>query len=332
MPDNSFEAALAQVNREFYRQAPQTYFQRRIFALALMSGRPDLVRDALAEGVEVGKARFSHDAWPVDDDDQAGYLAVESEVLLYHAVEALLRLLLAHYPRGGSIPALNLASVTSHRDFYRRVRAAFIDSTDAQLDLLIERTIHGFQAPENMPDLDDPRFTVEAALEGKANLREFLRYFATFVLEDDHRFVNNAAKHGLAVRHGHHGFRLGGGTPEQPPLIDQSGDAVGCIVVIRDPTSGEQRVEQVTVWSNPERNFGLLHVVLDIMDSLWSIGRALHLDEKGWTIRLFDQMSLSQMRQITRATGPSTGEGPAFVEMPHMRWPLPIALGDKDDE
>ncbi len=56
--------------------------------------------------------------WPVDDDHVKSFLTAGTQVVLYSAAEALLRLVIAHYPIDGSSPALNLAAVTSHREFY----------------------------------------------------------------------------------------------------------------------------------------------------------------------------------------------------------------------
>ena len=322
----AFQRSLDAVNREFYRQAPSDYFKRRLYSMAMMAGRPDLVRCALAEGLSVGAATFHHAHWPVDDEYQNAYLAVESEVILYHASEALLRLLIAHYPRDGSLPALNLAAVTSHQEFYGKVRSHFVDSTDEQLDHLIERTIHGFRSPEGMPTVDDPEFTPQAAVMGKANLRPLLRYLARLLLEDDYRFINNAAKHGLAVRAAEHGFRLGGRTPDARPIVDQRGEAVSCITVVKDRTSGETVVDQVVIWSNPIRNLALVDYLLEVMESLWSVARNRFLGEEGVIVRLFHSYGLEEIFNVSRGSGAGTGDGLRFLEIPHVRLPLGIVL------
>lgn len=300
--------------------------------MAIMAGRPDLVAEALAEGVHVGTAVLRHEAWETDDEAQVGYLAIESEVLLYHAVEALLRLLIAHYPHNSSSPALNLAALTSHRAFYNEVRRHFLDSSDDQLEHLVERTVHGFRSPEGMPEIDHSAFTAEAARQGKENLREILRYLGRFILEDNRRYVNNSAKHGLAVRSGEHGFRIGGGSPEDPVIIDQHGQALSCLAVRTEQMSGQTVVDEVVVWSNPVRNIALINLVLDIMESAWLIGKNRVLGDPGVLIRLFDTYGLHDILSLSRSSGPTTGEGLPFVEIPHMRLPLGIALATLDAE
>lgn len=322
----SLQRSLDAINREFYRQSPRDYFERRLYSMAMMAGRPELVRDALADGLSVGAATFHHANWPVHDERQRDYLAVESQAILYHAAEAVLRLLIAHYPRDGSSPALNLAAMTSHREFYSKLRSYFVESTDDQLDHLIERTIHGFTSPEGMPTIDDPEFTPEAAMKGKANLRTLLRYLARLVLEEDYRFINNAAKHGLAVRAGEHGFRIGGTTPDDRPMVDQSGEALGCLAVVRDRASNQTGVDQVIVWANPVRNVAIIDYVLVVVDSMWSIARNRILDEQQVVVRLFHTHGLETIFNLSRDSGPDAGAGLPFLEIPHVRLPLGITL------
>jgi hypothetical protein len=59
---------------------------------------------------------------------------------------------------------------------------------------------------------------------------------------------------------------------------------------------------------------------------VWSIGRNRYTDEPGAMVRLFHTYGLSDIMRLTWGKGPGNGEGPAFIEMPHMRWPLGISL------
>ncbi len=322
------------INADFYRQRPHSYLIHRMFGLAMLSGRPDLVEGALGEGIQLGEhdIRLSGSGMELNDEERAAFLTAELEILMYHSAESLLRLVLAHARPDLPSPALNLAALNPQYVLYGQAKDAIVDADDDALDALIVTAIHGcwtIPAEAEFEGGDPP--TDEGLEVGRANLREFLRYAAIYIGSRDYQDVYNAAKHGLAVRTGNAGFRLGAG---DQPIIDQSGEALQCLSVPKDRS---KEIEQVTVWSNPGLVFGFLHLALDVMDQVWALGRVRfaqpHLDDDpGLAFRTFEAPLWSDVKRLTYDMGPSRGDGPKFITMPTMRWPLGWVLEPSSDD
>jgi hypothetical protein len=294
--------------------------------MAIMTGCPDVVRGALADGIDLGLAHLGSDDWDASEERRMSYLAMESEVLLYHTAECLLRLILAHAPLDSrSSPPLTLAGLRRPGDLYDAIRDTIVDLDDDQLNEVIARTIYGFRPWDGIPPelADEPcNATSEMFDEGLANLRDILRYLGEHVRGADFKAMNNAAKHGLAIRLGEHGFALGDVGPNGKRPIDQRGPALTCIDLARDPTGQGRLVEQVIVWSNPTRNIGFIFLMIDLIDAVWELGRALHTDHVGRTFRVFDKVGVDTVLVNSRKDGPSPEN---FYEIPHMR--IPLGLG-----
>lgn len=326
--------SMEHINADFYRQRPHAYLIHRMLGLAMLSGRPDLVATALSEGIQLGEhdVRLRGDGMGLDDEERAAFLTAELEILMYHSAESLLRLVLAHARPDLPSPAINLAALNPQYVLYRQAKKAIVDAEDDALDHLIATAIHGCWtiSPEAEFEGDDP--PTDQGLEvGRANLRDFLRYAANYIGNRDYQDVYNSAKHGLAVRTGNAGFRMG--RPDQL-LIDQSGEALQCISVPRDRS---QEIEQVTVWSNPGLVFGFLHMALDVMDQVWTLGRFRfappdHDADPGILFRTFEAPLWSDLKRLTYDMGPSRGDGPKFITMPTMRWPLGWVLEPSSDD
>src|SRR5690606_13630063 len=148
-----------------------------------------------------------------------------------------------------------------------------------------------------------------------ANLRELLRYLADYVLDLNYRAVYNAAKHGLAMRSGVTGFRIGEG---DQTLVDQSGQSLSTFAIGKR-RNGEAPVEQVTVWSNPSFNIGVIRFSLEVLEAIWQLGRFRFVgqpDDEPFHFRTFQGTSLADLHRLTYDAGPSRGEGPAFLTLP----------------
>jgi hypothetical protein len=318
---------LREINREFYRQRPQEYLYRRLLSLVLMVGRPDVVADVLAEGTEVGLAKFKHPAWPVEDEAHVDYLTQESEVLHFLTAESVLRMALAHGRQDSTSPALNLIGLKSHPQFYDAIKRCIRDADDDTLDDLIVAAVHGsdgngLQLAPLSGDSDTEPPDLEA---GRQNLRELLRHLAEYVLEPNYRDVYNAAKHGLTMRSGVTGFRIG---DTDSPVVDQRGQSLSCFA-IGPRREGEAPVDTVTVWSNASFNLGVIRLSLDVLESIWQLGRFRFVgqpDDEPFRFQTFQAPTLTELRRLTYDAGPSRGQGPAFVTIPHMRWPTGIVV------
>lgn len=318
---------LREINREFYRQRPQEYLYRRLMSLMLMVGRPDAVADALAEGVEVGLAKLQHPGWPVDDEAHVDYLTQEAEVLHFLTAESVLRMVLAHGRHDSTSPALNLIGLRSHRQFYDAIERSIRDADDDTLNDLIVGAVHGSDGDGLMlaPLPGEAHVATPDFEAGRQNLRELLRHLASYVLEPNYRDVYNAAKHGLTMRSGVTGFRLG---DRDRPLVDQSGQSLSCFA-IGQRRDGEAPVDTVTVWSNASFNIGVIRLSLEVLESIWQLGRFRFVgqpDDEPFRFRTFQAPTLFELHRLTYDSGPSRGRGPAFATIPHMRWPTGIVV------
>lgn len=322
-PDSLRWRSIETINREFYRQRPHSYLLRRLVGLVVTVGRPDLVDSAFEDGITLGQHDVRWSGVKLDEDEEQSYLTSEIEVLTYHSAESLLRLVLAHGRPDLPSPAFNLAGLNPQAELYKRAKHNVVDADDESLDALIVASIHGCEAiPEGAFTSGADAPTDDGLAGGRANLRDLLRYAANYIGNRDYQDVYNAAKHGLAVRTGNAGFRLGGG-PDGQPIIDQSGEALHCLSAPRDRS---KEVEQVTVWSNPGLSFGFIQLALQVMDQVWSLGKfryaAADFESENFYFRTFEAPLWTDIQRLTYEMGPSRGDGMQFITMPTMRWPL----------
>ena len=316
------------INAEFYRQRPHSYLTHRLWSVAVMAGRPDLVTQALAEGLTIGGKDVTWSGLQLDAEEQQSFATSELQILTYHTAESLLRLVLAHARPDLPSPAFNVAGLGYQGDLYQQAKRLIVDASDDQLDRLITVAIHGFEAiPDGAFGGEGP--TDEMVVAGRENLRHVLRHTAEHVGDPDYQAIYKAAKHGLAVRTGNAGLRISGPTPDDQPLLDQTGEALVCLSV---PRRGERGVEEVTVWSNPAFAIAYIHMALEVMEQIWQLGRyrfdQANFDPDELVIRLFDSPSLAELQRVTRDAGPSHGEGHPAVLLPKMRVPTGWVLDD----
>lgn len=89
----------AALNESFYQSAPDDHFARKAYQLLYTAAKPDELDEAARHGgIEFDGLRLQPNPeglWQ-DSDAHAQFLAVESEVLLHHLGEALLRMYLGH--------------------------------------------------------------------------------------------------------------------------------------------------------------------------------------------------------------------------------------------
>jgi hypothetical protein len=96
------DARIEGLNHDFYRLEPATYFLFRLRNLLLSAGRGLELVQLLEEGVEVGVFTLNVNEGSAADsldeeqqDHQHAFVTLETEVLLHHVSETLLRLYLA---------------------------------------------------------------------------------------------------------------------------------------------------------------------------------------------------------------------------------------------
>jgi hypothetical protein len=190
------------LNESFYRTAPHEHFQQKIFQLLFAAGRPDdLNRAAQEGGLQIGGLSLNPNParlWR-DSEQHEQFLAVESEVLLHHLGEALLRLYLAHE----SIPPcpwLEVARLRNFAQFKRLLRARFLDSGEDDRRADVADIFFGARSRDDL-FAGHPEPSQEVWAKGARNIEGFLGFYARHVLGYSNLY--NAAKHGFAINPAH---------------------------------------------------------------------------------------------------------------------------------
>ncbi|MEQ9161353.1 MAG: hypothetical protein RLN74_01495, partial [Ilumatobacter fluminis] len=253
-------------NQSFYLSDPADYLRTRLQLLALAGGRHDEVEALFRNGVEYAGLNFaaSDQSDEVDDETDAvvaararqhqAFLTVESQMILHHAAETVLRLFIVHsQPR--RVPWITLNSQRSPRVFKETIRAEFVDrQPDPRLVgsvCLGHATCPGDAASE-----DD-------WAEGVEGLTLFLSTFARTILDDAPLY--NGIKHGLGVTPSDAVLKIG-------PVTAGFGTSV------EFPESHEWDEEGrdwalTTRWVDIQESVSLAWVAIEMIDSIWQIGR-----------------------------------------------------------
>lgn len=252
----------AQLNRRFYDTAPWLYFQQRLAHLVLASSDRERYRAIFAEGVVTGGVALRIEVKPEADDQpvptpEQSFVAIESEVLLHHSAETLLRFIHAHAEEN-RCPWVRMASLTRFQDFKSWVRETVIEAEQAELAGLCQRV---FASDPHSPD----------------DLDAYLRYVRTLAEHFLDADSYNAAKHGMALYGGSERveFELDG-----LRLLDRSGTSVSWLT--RWPRGDETRQPrwtQVSRLLSPDAAIALVHTATMLMRSVWIRGRQLYLGE-----------------------------------------------------
>lgn len=256
---------VARFNESFYRSDPADYLRTRFQLLMLTGGKRSQLEELLAEGVEFAGVTIGPTGPEVDhagdaDDDSAlgPFLTIESQQLLHHAAETVLRLFLVHASRA-TVPWVELSSQRSFSKFKREVESEFIDEAPAAE--LIGYVCFGNRI--RPPDVDPADW--DGAVSG---IRAFLRSFAECFLDDANLY--NSIKHGLGVTAG-----------EAVALIDAH--QVGHGPSIEYPESaawagdGTRTWSLTTRWVDVGQSIGLTFVAIRMIETIWSIGRFRHI-------------------------------------------------------
>lgn len=213
-------------------------------------------------------------------------MATKVEVLLHHAVEALMRLYFAHQPifkpdgqpQFPPCPWLEVARLRSFVEFKQRVKDELIVGIHTeQRRAQMTRVFLGFESPARMT----PSPSEEEWRAGADCVVQLLSRFAQRYLDNAHLY--NAAKHGLVVRMGPKRLQLL--APDQEALIEASGPSIEYLEV--QDRSGQARWYQTTAWIDVEHTMTNVVLAIRMMKSLWSIAKARYLGERLTHIDLY---------------------------------------------
>jgi hypothetical protein len=274
-------AKVEQLNIDFYRLEPAAYFLFRLRNLLLSAGRGLELEQLIVEGVEVGVFKLGApegtrlDALDEEQrESQHAFVTLETEVLLHHVSETLLRLYLAHQ-HSPPCPWISVSRERSPRRFKKKVA-----------DLL-----EGLQGAEERERLSKVFFgTTDRTTFGEAlseenweelveSSRLWLGWFARYMLDGD---VYNAAKHGLGVHPRRVALKV---EIDGHKFLDGSGPCLEYLHSSRDE-DGHRQWRRTTKWVQWDRLFGAVHIACQLIDRLWTVGRVRYGDAERLDLEL----------------------------------------------
>ena len=256
------------LNETFYSARPYRYFIQRLESLMLVAGRPTELETLIAEGVTIGKLKAGgHPREERTEDEEAEaaqdrerYVISETEVLVHHAAETLLRLYLAHEPLP-PCPWLTMAEERSFAAFKQRVRKLSEDLSQGRRRQELARAFFGHHDRYALA----PTPPEDPWNMGIKNVATWLGWYADHFLDAN---VYNAAKHGFAVQPGEAAFQLG-----DDELISRSGPAIEYLETTTDD-EGRVRWQRTTQWVDVERFMAYVFMAARLMKALMEVGRA----------------------------------------------------------
>lgn len=258
---------VADLNGQFYQEdGPADYFFTRLVALMAVAGDTEEFVELMQRETEVGHAKFKLGPSGLGDDTVERYVQIESQVLLHHAAEALIRLFIAH--RASSpCPWLDIAGEKNFATFKDRVNAEIVKATASTLAADVGFV---FLGGRTAPAEDADRWT--AACE---NLGAFLKRLASDWLEDANLY--NSAKHGLTVVPGSYTFDLGDEAGGMVRL--GQGASLGYLESGPwDKNSNTREWSLTTRWIDVSESIGLVHIACLMLGALWQLARVRYVD------------------------------------------------------
>ena len=259
-------AEVEALNRAFYAGEPADFLRRRLRSLITIAASSDAEERAEARAHRYGKLELTTPSIatePADEKGRARYLAIETEMLLHHASETLLRTFLAHRGRP-DVPWLETAKLRGLGEFKKEIRKLAHGEETERLRVEVGEVWTG---RNEAPDADRDRWR-----EAVDRIADYLSFVAQLLLERAGSY--NAAKHGLAVQPGDSSIKLMG-----VDGVEASGP--GLAYLSENLSDGKRFTVVTNRWLDIERDLTLVYVIAQLLDGLWSVARIRYL---GWPI------------------------------------------------
>ena len=277
------DGGIQRLNSSFYSADPADYIFTRLQLLLLAGGRQDDLERLWQEGLEFGALTVGPTVGGQDLDEPKleRFLLIESQQLLHHAAETVLRIFLVH-TAGVAVPWIELAGERSFSNFKKRVQKEFLDGVPRPETIGHVCLGHRVRPEEIAHD------EWYGAIEG---LQAFLRTFAQLFLEQANLY--NAIKHGLGVSAGNAslvvaGHQMGQGNSVEFPESTNWKD-------------GSRTWSLTTYWPDINYSLGLIYIAVQTIESIWGLGAhrrvGRHVPERLFmptTLRPVDLMSPSR--------------------------------------
>jgi hypothetical protein len=280
-----------ELNEAFYATKPWEYFNYRNHLLMLAAGAADRLVEIAEDGVTYKGLTYKEN--PGGDDDEDGdqaemakenFVIADSEALLHHASETLLRLYLAHEgPK--PCPWLELARVRTPGQLKEMLEDRFLkDLTATERRARVASVFFGGTDRSRL----SPTPPEDEWKKGLDNIEAFLTYFAQHFLRAD---IYNALKHGLAVRPGDAATRVDDGA-----LLKAEGPAIEYLSRRRD-ADGHPRWHRSTSWTRPDHSMALVFLASRLMESIWGIARFRYLSDQPDGLSLWTTPAYGEVMQ-----------------------------------
>ncbi len=268
-PDSDMDECYRHLNESFYSSSPAAYFEQRLNSLLVVAADDPEYGPRLRSGLTIAGETFTvssneHVESQLSEKQLRQFVTSETEVLLHHAAESLLRLFLAHESHA-PCPWLNISMLTSFTRFWDAVDERFVKPVrdETELRALIADTILG-NATHHV-EIPIERATWDDAVE---RLTLWMRFFSRYLSQD--ASVYNAAKHGftLCPEEAYVGFM----NEQGKTLMSRSGPSLE--ILVRSEWSGDSRTWSLkTVWTSPIASWFFCSVATRIMESIFQVGR-----------------------------------------------------------
>jgi hypothetical protein len=284
MSENQFQS----LNQEFYAAKPGTYFRDRLKLLAVRAAPTEALAGLVADDLTWGPLRIVGDGSEVTEEDEQRekadrqrFLVTESQMLLHHVSESLLRMFLAHEGRP-ECPWLEMAALLDFNEFRAEVEALAKGSwPQERIDAVADVFLGGVA-------VDPP----EEWIEHRDTAVRLLRLLAQRLQGD--KKLYNSAKHGLTCLAGEGSIQLY--TQDWEPVIGAEG--VNVVFLEREGTRKSGYTwYQKTQWLNPEQAAWLAHLATVQMEALWTVARWRYLGETPDGLHLVKKEAIDAYRE-----------------------------------
>jgi hypothetical protein len=270
----------------------------RLRSLYLWLGNPEGMNDLIRSGVKFDEMAISQTESPdaEDQQEQQRSAVIESEVLLHHTAETLVRLYLIH-SRLPPCPWLELSRERDFGKFKKEVKNLQARLDSGEEDERIHQVFH-INADAERTGLS-PTPTKEAWDDAARNLARFLAFYAGYFLDSA---PYNAAKHGLAMTAGEHGVELGVGT-DREPFLSRRGPAIEYLKVTQE-RGARPRWEREVKWIRSKRAIPLIYLGCDFIEGVWNIGAGRYGIRDPTELKLFDHPPFEEVMKRSEVPQP----------------------------